>query len=119
MMAYCTNCGSKLNDLQDVCLSCGKYVSKRKITATEEENVFGYSLLGFFIPIVGLVLYLIWQTDKPKQAKAAGKGALISVIIYSVLMIILVIIYLIFIVIFINLYGDYDNNFQDFINLLI
>ena len=42
---------------------------------------FGWGLLGFCIPIVGLILFLVWKGEKPKTAKAAGMGALISVII--------------------------------------
>lgn len=27
---YCTNCGEKLNDTQDICLNCGVYVKRKK-----------------------------------------------------------------------------------------
>lgn len=52
----------------------------------EDNNVqdnggFLWGLLGFCIPIVGLILFLIWKDQKPKTAKAAGIGALVSVII--------------------------------------
>ena len=33
------------------------------------------------IPIVGLVLFLVWKDTKPRNAKAAGIGALVSVIL--------------------------------------
>ena len=36
-------------------------------------------VLGFFVPIVGLVLYIVYKDSEPEKAKAAGKGALISV----------------------------------------
>ena len=45
-------------------------------------------LLGFCIPIVGLILFLVWKDNKPKTAKAAGMGALICVIIVVVFYII-------------------------------
>ena len=38
-----------------------------------------WGLLGCCIPIVGLVLFLVWKDQKPRTAKAAGIGALISV----------------------------------------
>ncbi|MDR0285639.1 MAG: hypothetical protein LBI33_12260 [Propionibacteriaceae bacterium] len=41
---------------------------------------FGYAVLGFFIPVVGLILFLVWREQTPLKAKSAGKGALISVI---------------------------------------
>ena len=47
----------------------------------EDNGGFLWGLLGFCIPIVGLVLFLIWKDQKPLTAKAAGIGALVSVII--------------------------------------
>jgi len=40
-----------------------------------------WGLLGCCIPIVGLILFLVWKDSKPKTAKAAGIGALVSVIV--------------------------------------
>ena len=40
-----------------------------------------WGLLGCCIPVVGLILFLVWKDQKPKTAKAAGIGALVSVII--------------------------------------
>jgi hypothetical protein len=39
----------------------------------------GWFILGFFIPLVGLVLYLLWKNNKPQSANSAGWGALASV----------------------------------------
>lgn len=47
----------------------------------EEKANIGLAILSFFIPIVGLVLYLTQKKDKPKTAKACGKAALACVII--------------------------------------
>ncbi|MDE7269355.1 MAG: hypothetical protein K2N81_02650, partial [Acetatifactor sp.] len=40
-----------------------------------------WGLLGCCIPIAGLILFLVWKDTKPKSAKAAGIGALVSVAI--------------------------------------
>ena len=37
--------------------------------------------VGFFIPIVGLILFLVWKNEMPVRAKSAGIGALIGVIV--------------------------------------
>lgn len=50
-----------------------------------DTGSFGWAVLGFFFPIVGLILFLIWKTEKPVSAKQAGMGALVSVIISVVL----------------------------------
>jgi small-conductance mechanosensitive channel len=54
----------------------------------EQKPSFGWGVLGFFVPIAGLILYLIWKDEKPLTARLAGKGALISVIVSVVLWII-------------------------------
>ena len=54
-----------------------------------DNGGFGWGVLGCCIPIVGLVLFLVWKDTKPKTAKAAGIGALVSVgigILYYILM---------------------------------
>lgn len=41
----------------------------------------GWGVLGFFFPLIGLILYLVWQYTMPNRARMCGKGALISVIV--------------------------------------
>ena len=45
-----------------------------------DSGSFGWAVLGFFVPLVGLILFLVWAQTKPKSAKMAGIGALVSVI---------------------------------------
>lgn len=54
----------------------------------QDTGSFGWAVLGFFVPLVGLILYLVWKNEKPLTARRAGKGALISVIVSVVLMVI-------------------------------
>ena len=46
-----------------------------------DKGGFLWGLLGCCVPIVGLILFLVWKDQKPKTAKAAGIGALVSVIV--------------------------------------
>lgn len=48
------------------------------VTTAKEGSKFGWGLLGFFIPLVGLILFLVWRKEKRKAAKASGIGALIG-----------------------------------------
>lgn len=50
-----------------------------------DNGGFGWGALGCCIPVVGLILFLVWKDTKPRTAKAAGVGALISVIASVVL----------------------------------
>ena len=89
-MAFCKNCGVQIDDQAVVCPSCG--VSQSTTPAVVDNGGFGWGALGCCIPIVGLILFLVWKDTKPKTAKAAGIGALVSVIIavvYYVVMLVL------------------------------
>lgn len=47
-----------------------------------DKGGFGWGFLGCWIPLVGLILFLVWKDNKPKSAKAAGIGAIVGVVIY-------------------------------------
>lgn len=64
-----------------ICPKCGCATGNRKAPAAEDSSGFGWAVLGFFIPIVGLILYLVWKNEYPMRARSAGKGALVSVIL--------------------------------------
>lgn len=78
-MAYCKNCGVQIDDKAVICPSCG--VSQISTPPIVDNGGIGWGLLGCCIPIVGLILFLVWKDSKPKTAKAAGIGALVSVAI--------------------------------------
>lgn len=78
-MAFCNKCGQELSEGAVVCPSCG--AAQQETPAVVDKGGFGWGLLGCCIPIVGLILFLVWKDSKPKSAKAAGIGALVSVII--------------------------------------
>ena len=78
-MAYCKNCGTQIHDQAVICPNCG--VAQETKPAVVDNGGFWWGALGCCVPIVGLILFLVWKDTKPKTAKAAGKGALISVII--------------------------------------
>ena len=57
-----------------------------------DNGGFGWGVLGCCIPIVGLILFLVWKDTKPRTAKAAGIGALVSVVITVVYYIIIMLV---------------------------
>jgi len=60
----------------------------------QDAPSLGYAVLGFFIPLVGLILFLTWQSSFPFRARSAGKGALISVICNVVIGVVLTVVWL-------------------------
>lgn len=57
-----------------------------------DKGGFLWGLLGCCIPIAGLILFLVWKDTKPKTAKAAGIGALVSVILAVIYYIVVIVI---------------------------
>ena len=86
---YCKHCGQPMEDFAQVCPSCGA-----------RQDDFGWGLLGCCVPVAGLVLYLVWKDTKPRTAKAAGIGALVSVV--------LVVLYYLFIILSAVTYGVFS-----------
>ncbi len=82
-MAYCKNCGAQIDDNAVICPKCG--VAQQSTPPVVDTGGFGWGLLGFCIPLVGLILFLVWKDTKPKTSKVAGIGALVSVILIIVL----------------------------------
>ena len=76
---FCQKCGKEIMDEAVICPHCGCATGgKVKATATDDAPNTGYAVLGFFIPIIGLIMYLSMKNEKPLAAKSAGKGALIG-----------------------------------------
>ncbi len=79
-MKYCSKCGKEIMDEAVVCVNCGCAVENAatKAVSTQDTGSAGWAVLGFFIPLAGLILYLIWKNTRPMDAKKAGMGALVS-----------------------------------------
>lgn len=97
---YCQHCGKELPEECNYCPGCGHAIGSgesaagARTEATGETNhakplsktaSAGWAILGYFFPVVGLILYLVWMDEKPAEAKMCGKGALISVIVNGIL----------------------------------
>lgn len=74
---YCKNCAKEIDDRAVICPHCG--VSQATAPQVIDNGGAGWGLLGFCIPIAGLILFLVWKDTKPRTSKAAGVGALIGV----------------------------------------
>lgn len=109
---YCKNCGRPVDDTSSYCNNCGARIDNKPNTDASEDSLsLGFAIFGFFIPIVGLILFLIYEEKKPKRAKSAVKGALIGFITEIVLAIILVILSVVFATsLFNNISNDIESN---------
>lgn len=87
-MKYCIHCGAELLDEASICPKCGCSCETKKEKSSDSTSVKTntddgsavWLVLGIFVPLAGLILYLVWKDDKPKCSLQAGKGALIGVL---------------------------------------
>ena len=89
----CNKCGRQVIDGANFCPFCGADLRYQRnnnsglsgyINPNDETN-FGYTLLSFFMPYIGLVLYIVWLKEFPKRAKSCLNG-LIAVIICIIIL---------------------------------
>jgi len=118
MANFCGNCGNKVNENENFCPRCGIGLNtsneyntySNQTSIVNDDGGIGWGVLGYFIPLVGLILYFVWKNERPKTAKALGKGALISVVVSFVL----AVIFILFIFRIFSNYeysGGYDDDF--------
>lgn len=98
-MKFCTACGKQLDDTAAFCHHCGtacgqpaapqqpvaqqpapQAAPQKPAPAANDAPSFAMALVGFLVPILGLILWILNKDTKPKEAASAGKGALVSVI---------------------------------------
>lgn len=83
---YCKYCGSEIDQKEKICPNCKKEEDVVEYEITYEKEIkdkgnFGYAVLGFFVPLVGLILFLVWNDEQPKNAKKALHGAIAKIIV--------------------------------------
>lgn len=76
---YCSHCGKEIMAEAVVCPHCGcpteQYNGKRE----QDSSSTGLNVLSFFIPLAGLIIYLMDRDRMPLRAHAVGKWTLIGV----------------------------------------
>lgn len=97
---FCKYCGKMLPEGADICPNCGKAQSESPVQIVQRQDVadpndrpnFGYAFLGFLLPVIGLILYLVWKDDDtPLRARSCGRGAAVGFVIYFLLVLVCII----------------------------
>ncbi len=78
---YCQQCGNSTSMDSIVCENCNAIFPKIKSVGTSSNDSIFWGILGFCIPLVGLILFFTWNQTQPKNAKYSGIGALIGTIL--------------------------------------
>lgn len=80
-----TNRNGLVQGVNYTLLSANRGSKSQNVSATQsqqtdsEGSTVGWGILGFFIPIVGFILWLVWKDEHPARSRSAGIGCLVSV----------------------------------------
>ena len=75
---FCRVCGKEINDQAVVCVHCGCSTQNTATIDADAPNT-GIAVLSGFIPLAGLIIWLLNKDKKPLMAKSASTGALVGV----------------------------------------
>ena len=99
---YCKNCGNKVSDDANFCEHCGYRVNVKEKDDYNSDEFFqddyrkqeqkysqknsgeseiGYGVLGFFFPLIGLILGLCWKDNYPARSHYLIKGCIIGFVV--------------------------------------
>lgn len=88
---FCSKCGHELVDEAVVCTNCGCAVnganSISRAAACEDTPNGLLNVLGFLIPLAGLIMYCVMHSKTPRKANQIGIFSLIGFIINFILII--------------------------------
>lgn len=80
-----TNRNSLVQGVNYTLPSANRGAKSQNVSATQsqqtdsEGSTVGWGILGFFLPIVGFILWLVWKDEHPARSRSAGIGCLVSV----------------------------------------
>ena len=79
---FCGKCGLEFNKATNYEFTARKPLLD-KIKADPISII--YILLGFFVPILGWILWFVWKDSSPRLARATGIAALVGVVVFIIL----------------------------------
>ena len=112
---YCRYCGKQIEEDARFCPYCGSAQQEERQAPPPQQRYVdpndapsgGFAVLGFFFPVVGLILFLVWQDTMPQRAKSCGNGALTAVIVSASLVLLTFIAIAVIAAIGIGMHGAY------------
>lgn len=83
----CPHCSKVIEPDVLICPHCRKAIRIQHLSSQYDSGDPFIALFSFFVPIVGIVLFFYWRKTKPRNARMAGIGSLVFLVIFVVLII--------------------------------
>ena len=97
---FCSGCGKEIKNDDTFCPYCGlRFYNRNMIPQNagvmpNDSPSLLFAFIGFLFPLIGLILFLIYEGKSPKKAKSAGKGAITNVIIKVIFIVIICLVFI-------------------------
>jgi predicted amidophosphoribosyltransferase len=75
---YCTSCGKTIKKEVSACPFCG-------VKQESGKSKFGFTFLSFIIPFMGLIFFIVWRKNFPRQAKSCGIAGIIGFVFFTIM----------------------------------
>lgn len=96
---FCKWCGKEVDSNSKFCPNCGKEILNsqsasslnQEVNSSDEKNKkanIWLAILSFFIPLAGLIIFIIKKDKEPKTAKASGICAIVGLLLNIIISII-------------------------------
>lgn len=84
-LVHCRECGEMIAESAPTCPKCGArqntgYEITPEVEIDKDPNT-GLNIVSFLWPLIGLILYIAYNDNSPRRAKACGKWAIVGVIV--------------------------------------
>lgn len=90
-MAYCRKCGKEIFDEAVICPHCGvpQNLPKQGSDSIADDGNIVWLVIGFILPVIGLLLFLYWKDTKPYNAEQLKKGCIVGFIVFIIALMII------------------------------
>jgi len=85
---FCSKCGKEITDEAVICTGCGCPVAGKGLSpmdSQEDTPNAGLNILGFLVPIAGLIMFCTMIGKTPIKAKQIGVFSIIGFVINFIL----------------------------------
>lgn len=80
----CPHCGESISELAEVCPKCGVRIKEAPKNVEDKPNIAANIISFCCFPLVGIILFFVWQDRKPRAAKFVLISALASIFLWIV-----------------------------------
>lgn len=79
-MMRCRRCSASIPKGTEMCPECGaQQIVRESLDRRIPDGNIAWGLIGFLMPVIGIVLWIAWRRDRPTDSKLSGQGALLCI----------------------------------------